>query len=270
MPFPLIDRRRFLTAIAGLGIVLSVPAVSFAASPPLRIGVSAGPYGEILDFAAKIADQEDLKVEIVEFTEWTVINAALQSGDIDANNFQHIPYLNAQISARGYDIVPLQPSIVVPMGIYAGRIKGLDTLPDGATIGIPNDPTNSARALKLLELAGLIRLKPDIDQDAASPLDIADNPRHLRFSEIDAAQLPRTLPDIDLGVITLNYAVLAGLDPKAALKLEDETSHWTLVWAARRDRAQDARLVRFIEIYRSAAVRDFVLERFKGSILPTW
>lgn len=241
---------------------------SSALAAPLKLGVSAGPYGEILDFTAKLAAKEGLEAKVIEFTDWNMPNAALQAGDIDANNFQHQPFLDNQIKQRGYDIVSVAKSVVVPMGLYSKKAKAVAEVKDGATISIPNDPTNAARALVLLSDVGLITLKST--GPTTSLIDIASNPKGLKFAELDAAQLPRSLDDVDASVITLNYAVLAGLDPKTALKLEDDQSKWHLVWAVRKDRQDDPAIKRFIELYRSPEVRQFVLTRFNGTIVPTW
>lgn len=262
----LLSRISALAAGSFLAMAISVGAGQAQA---LKIGVSAGPYGEVLEEAARLAVDEGLQVEIVEFTEWTMINEALHNGDIDANNFQHAPYLENQVAARGYDIVALERSIVVPMALYSAKVSALDELPDGSAIGVPNDPTNSARALILLALGGVIELD-QAEGVGATPADITSNPKNLNFVELDAAQLPRSLDDLDAAVITLNYAVLAGLDPQASLLAEDKASEWTLVWAVRRDRQEDETIRRFIDIYRSHDVRHFVLTRFEGTILPTW
>jgi len=254
---------------AVLGAVLSVTAGQAAAEKPLKIGVSAGPYGDILRETVKIAAKDGLKAEVVEFTEWTQINEALQTGDIDVNNFQHVPYLENQIKQRGYKIVPVVPSIVVPTALYSSKFQKAEDIPSGARIGIPNDPTNSARALFILQQAGLLKLK-DGTGTAATVKDIADNPRKITIVELDAAQLPRSLPDLSAAVITLNYAVLAGLDPKKSLAVEGAESRWTLVWAVREDRKDDPRIKRFIELYRSQPIKDFIVAKFGGTILPTW
>lgn len=250
----------------------AVLAAGLIASPalaaPLKLGVSAGPYGEILDFTAKLAAKEGLEAKVIEFTDWNMPNAALQAGDIDANNFQHQPFLDNQVKQRGYDIVPVAKSVVVPMGVYSKKARAVAEIRDGATISIPNDPTNAARALVLLSDLGLITLKST--GPTTSLIDIASNPKGLTFAELDAAQLPRSLDDVDASVITLNYAVLAGLDPKGALKLEDDQSKWHLVWAVRKDRQDDPAIKRFIELYRSPEVRQFILTRFNGTIVPTW
>lgn len=252
-----------------LAIAFAVIALPAAAQAPLKIGVSAGPYGDILRFTADLAAKEGLKAEVIEFSDWVQINEALNRGDIDANNFQHIPYLQNQVKQRGYDIVPLDASIVVPMGLYSKKFKSATELPKGAQVAIPNDPSNASRALFLLQQAGLIKLRADAPL-SATLIDIADNPRNLKLIELDAAQLPRSLDDVAAATVTLNYAVLAGLKPKESITLEDEQSKWHLVWAARKDRKDDPRLKRFIALYRSSPVKDFILQKFEGSIIPTW
>lgn len=258
--------KRILSAVVLTAGLLSATSGLAAA---LKLGVSAGPYGEILEFTAKLAAKEGIEAKVIEFTDWNMPNAALQAGDIDANNFQHQPFLDNQIKQRGYDIVPVAKSVVVPMGVYAKSAKNLADLKNGATISLPNDPTNGARALFLLADAKLITLKDGVGLNATIA-DVTGNPKKLKFVELDAAQLPRSLDDVDASVITLNYAVLAGLNPKTALKLEDDQSKWHLVWAVRKDRAADPTIKRFIELYRSPEVRQFIETRFGGTIVPTW
>jgi len=252
----------------GAAVLMSASTLS-AANKPLKIGVSAGPYGDVLRETVKLAAKEGLQAEVVEFTEWTQINEALQTGDIDANNFQHVPYLENQIKIRGYKIVPVVPSIVVPTALYSTKYQKADEIPSGARIGIPNDPTNSARALFLLQQAGIIKLKDDAPAGATIK-DITDNPRKVTIVELDAAQLPRSLPDLHAAVITLNYAVLSGLDPKKSLAIEGAESRWTLVWAVREERKDDPRIKRLIELYRSEPIKEFINTKFSGTILPTW
>ncbi|HLS69766.1 MAG TPA: MetQ/NlpA family ABC transporter substrate-binding protein [Kiloniellales bacterium] len=266
--------RSLARPLAGAAVLAAAFATTLALSPAasatdLRVGVSAGPYGQVLDEAARLAAEQGLEVEIIEFTEWTMINEALHNGDIDANNFQHKPYLDNQIAARGYDLVPLDSSIVVPMAVYSEKAETLEELPEGASIGIPNDPTNAARALFLLSEGGLIGLAEGAGA-TATILDVVENPRNVRFVELDAAQLPRSLSDLDASVITLNYAVVSGLNPNESLIMESEHSEWTLVWAVRADRAEDPTIRRFIDIYSSEEVREFIDVTFDGTILPTW
>ena len=257
-------KRILIAAAAGL---LAITAAQ--AAEPLKVGVSAGPYGEILSFAAGLAAKEGIEIKIIEFSDYNTPDAALAQGDLDANNFQHLPFLQNQIAKRGYDIVAGPTSIVVPLGLYSKKLATLADLPDGATVAIPNDPTNGARGLFLLSKAGLITLKDGVDV-SATVLDVVGNPKKLKIVELDAAQLPRSLDDVAAATVTLNYAVLSGLDPKSALLLEDEKSKWALVWATRRDNQNDPRIKRYIDIYRSQPVKAFIETRFNGTILPTW
>lgn len=235
----------------------------------IRIGVTAGPYADILRYAGELASKQGIQLKIVEFTDYTVPNAALAQDDLDINNFQHQPYLDNQVAQRGYDIVSIAKSIIVPIGLYSKKISGLDQVRTGATTAIPNDPSNAARALQLFEKAGLIKLKPGAGIKA-TVADIADNPKQLKFSELDAAQLPRSLDDLDFAAVNLNYAVNAGLDPKKALILESADTNWNLVFAVRAKNKDNPQLKRFVEIYRSPEVKEYVEKKFNGTILTTW
>lgn len=270
-----VSRRIILSALA---VGLTFGAGSFAGSgvahaqekaKSLKIGVSAGPYGDILREAAKIAAKQGVKVEVVEFSDWNLPNAAVQSGDLDFNAFQHRPYLAAQVKARGYDIVPLQPAIAVPAGLYSSKHKTLKDIPEGASIALPNDPSNNARSLYLLQEAGLIKLR-DGAGVTATVKDIADNPKKLKFREIDAAQLARSLDDVDVAWVSSNYAHLAGLKLKDALKAEGADNDWVLVFAARADRKDDPAIQTYISAYRSEPIRKYIVEKFNGAILPAF
>ena len=260
--------RKLLTIAAAVGLALSASPVA-RADTNLKVGVSAGPYADILRFAADLAAKEGIKAQIIEFTDWTLPNEALNAGDIDLNNFQHLPYLENQVKTRGYNIVPLSKSIIVPFGLYSKKVDKIADIKDGATTAIPNDPSNGARGLQLLQQAGLIKLKPGADI-TATVADIAENPKHLKIQELDAAQLPRALDDLDFSVVSLNYAVNAGLDPKKALILEDDQTKWDLVFAVNAKNKDNPAIVRFIDIYRSEPVKEFVEQKFNGVILTTW
>jgi D-methionine transport system substrate-binding protein len=257
-----------LSAFAlGLALAAAVPA---SAAEVLRIGVSAGPYAEILEYAGKLyQEKEGVEVKVVEFPDYTMPNTALAQGDIDLNNFQHKPYLDNQVKARGFDLVPVEKSIVVPLGLYSKKIKSLAELKDGSSVAIPNDPANGARALLLLQQAGLLTVDPKAGI-AATPADVIDNPRKLKIKEIDAAQLPRSLEDVDFAAVTLNYAVGAGLSPKTALLLESIDTQWNLWFVTQRARKDDPRILKYIAIYRSPEVKAFIAKRFDGTIIPTW
>ena len=260
--------RKLFTLAAAVGLLLSAGEIA-RADANLKVGVSAGPYADILRYAADLAAKEGIKAQIIEFTDWTQPNEALNAGDLDLNNFQHVPYLNNQVKTRGYDIIPLAKTIIVPFGLYSKKVDKIADIKDGATTAIPNDPSNGARGLQLLEKAGLIKLKPGADI-TATIADIAENPKHLKIQELDAAQLPRALDDLDFSVVSLNYAINAGLDPKKALILEDDQSKWNLVFAVKPKNKDNPAILRFVEIYRSEPVKEFIQKKFNGVILTTW
>ncbi len=252
-----------LMAAASLGLARAEDA------KVIRIGVTAGPYADILKYAGELASKQGIQLKVVEFTDYTIPNAALAQDDLDINNFQHQPYLDNQVAQRGYDIVSIAKSIIVPIGLYSKKLKSLDEIKPGATTAIPNDPSNAARSLQLFEKAGLIKLKPGVGIKA-TVADIVENPKRLKFSELDAAQLPRSLDDLDFSAVNLNYALNAGLDPKKALILESSDSNWNLVFAVRAKNKDNPLLKRFVEIYRSPEVKEYTEKKFNGTILTTW
>ncbi len=256
-------RRMVLAA----GLLLAGPAM--AAQGPLRVGTSSGPYAVILDYAASLAKSQGLDVKVVEFTDYTIPNEAMAHGDLDLSNFQNLPYLENAVATRGYDIVPVERSIITPLGVYSKKLKSLADLPDGAQVAIPNDPANGARSLLLLEHAGLIKVTPGIGT-RATVLDIAANPKHLHFLELDAAQVARSLDDVSAAAVNLNYAIPAGLNPRSALLREDEETRYGLWFTARAKDRDDPRVTKLIAIYRSPEVKRFILDRFGGTIVPTW
>jgi D-methionine transport system substrate-binding protein len=257
--------RRLTLALA----LLAMTTPSMAAEAPLRVGTSAGPYAVILDHVVPLAKAQGLDIKVFEFTDYTIPNEALFRGDLDVSNFQHRPYLDNANRTRGYDIVPLATSIITPLGIYSQKLGALSELPDGAQVALPNDPSNGGRALLLFQSAGLIKLRPEAGI-SATVLDIADNPKRLEFLELDAAQLPRSLGDVAAAAVNMNYAVNAGLDPKKALFLEGKDSQYALVFTTRAKDKDDKRVAQLIDIYRSPEVKQFILDKFAGSIIPTW
>lgn len=257
--------RRLTLALA----MLAMATPSMAAEAPLRVGTSAGPYAAILDHVVPLAKAQGLDIKVFEFTDYTIPNEALFRGDLDVSNFQHRRYLDNANRTRGYDIVPLATSIITPLGIYSQKLEALSELPDGAQVALPNDPSNGGRALLLFQSAGLIKLRPEAGI-SATVLDIADNPKRLKFLELDAAQLPRSLGDVAAAAVNMNYAVNAGLDPKKALFLEGKDSQYALVFTTRAKDKDDKRVAQLIDIYRSPEVKQFILDKFAGSIIPTW
>jgi D-methionine transport system substrate-binding protein len=255
--------------LAALLTVSAAGALS-AQEKSLKLGVTAGPYGDVDRFAASLASKQGLKVEVIEFADYQMPNVALASGDIDFNDMQSRKYLKAQTEARGYDFVVIAPTIIVPIGLYSSKHRNISDIPAGSQIGVPNDPANLTRALGFLERRGLIKLKPE-SQDTATLLDISDNPKKLRFVELDHGLLARSLDDTEASIITLNYALNVGLDPSKALSLEDYTNDFNTVnFVAKRGRENEPGIQKFIGIYRSDEVKNFVREKFKGHVLTAW
>jgi D-methionine transport system substrate-binding protein len=236
----------------------------------LKVGVTAGPHAEILDVVKKVAAKDGLKVEVVEFNDYIQPNVALSQGDIDINSFQHQPYLDNIIKDRKYDIVSVAKTIIFPMGIYSNKIKSINDVKEGAVVAIPNDPTNGGRALLLLEKIGIIKLKPGTGLNAAAA-DIAENPKKIVVRELDAAQIPRILSDVDVAAINTNYAMTAGLQPnKDAIALEDANSPYANILAVQSKNKENESIKKFIKAYQSDEVKNFVNEHFKGSVTFAW
>jgi D-methionine transport system substrate-binding protein len=250
-------------------VLLAVPGAM--AAEKIKLGVMGGEEEEIAEVAKKVAAKSGLDVQLVVFSDYTIPNEALERGDLDANAFQHKPYLDAQIQARGYHIVPVGFTIVEPIGFYSSKHKTIADLPQGAKIGIPNDPSNGGRALNLLAANGLITLKEGKGLQP-SILDITSNPKKLVISEIDAAQLSRFLPDLDGAIINTNYALGAGLDPrKDAVFQESRTNNPYGNFVAARAADKDKPWVKtLVAAFQSKEVEDFLSTRFKGAILPAW
>ena len=246
------------------------PAAAPAADKPLKIGVTPGPHAQIMEVVKKVAEKDGLKIQVVEFSDYVQPNVALHQGDIDINSFQHLPFLENMVKDRKYDLVMLAKTFTFPMGIYSKKIKNIKELKDGAVIAIPNDPTNGGRALLLFEKAGLIKLKPGLGHKA-SVVDIVENPRKFKIRELEAAQIPRTLEDMEIAAINTNYAMSAGLVPaKDALILEDSSSPYANILAVRGKDKDNPLYKKFLKAYQSEEVKKFVTEQFKGSVIVAW
>lgn len=237
----------------------------------VRVGVIAGPESELMETARQVAAKNyNLNIEIVEFSDYTMPNEALASGDIDANAFQTIPYLEAAIQQKGYQFTAIGKTFIYPMAIYSHRIKSLSQLRNGAIVAIQNDPIDQGRALLLLQQANLIRLKSTANS-APTLNDIISNPKHLRFHEVDAAQVPRLLPDVDIATINTNYAMLANLSPKKnGLFVEDTASPYANIIVVRTAQKDDPRFQKLINAFQSRAVIAKAQELFHGEAIPTW
>lgn len=229
------------------------------------IGSTPTPYGEIIEFAKPLFEKKGFKVEHKEFNDYVTPDLALFSGDLDANLYQHKPFLDAFNKNNKANLVSLGAVVLVPMAIYSSKIKDLKELKDGARVAIPNDPSNEARSLELLEKAGLIEFKHSPE---ATPSDITKNAKKLQFDELKAAQLPRALADADIAVIMTNYALGAGLNPlKDGLFLEDKTSNYAIILAVRKGEENSEKSKVLKEILQGKEVAEFVDKTFKGAVI---
>jgi len=260
-------RNRLLGALAGAATL----AAAFGAhAEAIKIGVTPGPHAQIMEKVKPIAAKDGIELTVMEFSDYVVPNQALADGDLNANSFQHQPYLDNQVKDRGYDLVSVAKNVIFPMGVYSKKVKSLDELANGAKVAVPNDPTNGGRALLLLQAKGLIKLKDGAGLKA-SPLDVAENPKKLQIVELDAAQLPRSLDDVAAAVINTNYALESGLDPnKDAIAREASESPYANVIAVRKADQDKPWVAKLVKAYQSDEVKQFILEKFKGAVVPAW
>lgn len=241
-----------------------------AEAETIKVGTTAGPHAEVLEAARKVAARQGLTINIVEFNDYIVPNEALVGRDLDANSFQHLPFLKAQAAARGYKVVPVGKTVLFPIAVYSRKHKRLEDLPAGAQITIPADPANEARTLLLLETSGLIKLRPGAGI-SATQLDIIENPRKLRFKPIESAQLVRSLDDVDAAAVNTNYAVLAGLNPQRdSILLEKPQSDYVCEIVVREEDKDKPWVKAFVAAYQSPEVKQFIETRFAGAGFPGW
>ncbi|WP_042248802.1 MetQ/NlpA family ABC transporter substrate-binding protein [Paracoccus sp. PAMC 22219] len=250
---------------------VSALALSTAAmAEDITVGVSPGEHGEIMEKVAEVAEPLGLTIEVIEFSDYVVPNQALADGDLDANSFQHRPYLENQMTDRGFALVEVGTTITTPMGVYSDRIEDLADLPEGAQVAIPNDPTNGGRALLILQDLGIITLTEGTGL-VPSPLDIADNPKGLRFLELDAAQLPRTLADADIAIINTNYALASGLSPRGdSIAMEKADSPYVNILVVQEGREAEPWVQTLVEAYQSPEVKAFIDEKYEGAVITSW
>ena len=238
----------------------------------LKVAASPTPHAEILEQVKPILAEQGIDLVITEYGDYIVPNTAVDEGDEDANYFQHTPYLEQFNAENGTDLVSAGKIHYEPMGIYAGKTASLEELPDGATIAVPNDATNEARALQLLAAQGLIEIDPEAGLNA-TPNDITSNPKNLEFTELDAAMIPNTIEEFDLNVINSNYALQAGLNPaEDALASEDASSDaaqtYANIVAVKAGHENDPAIVALVDTLHSEEIQEFINTTYAGSVLP--
>lgn len=249
----------------------STTVTSSSGAKTLKVGATAVPHAEILEQAKPLLAKEGIDLQIVEFNDYVQPNLALNDKELDANYFQHEPYLKNFIDEhKEVKLVNAAGVHIEPMGIYSHKVKKLDELQDGASIAIPNDPTNGGRSLLLLEKAGLLKLKEGVGEKATIQ-DIVENPKHLKFQEVEAAQVPRTLDDVDAAIINSNFAMQVPLDPtKDAMFIEDSTSPYVNIIAVRAGDESRPEIQALIKVLHSDEIKNFINEKYKGAVVPAF
>ncbi len=237
----------------------------------VKIGVIAGAEAQVAEIAAKIAKEKyNLDVELVTFTDYVTPNAALDDGSIDANAFQHKPYLDQQIADRGYKLAIVGNTFVYPIAGYSKQVKSVDEIQDGDRIAVPNDPTNLGRSLLLLEQQGLLKLREDVGL-LATVRDIVENPKNIKIVELDAAQLPRSLDDVTLSIINTTYASSINLTPeKDGIFVENKESPYVNLLVAREDNVNAQNVQNFLKAYQTDEVANGASEIFHGGSVKGW
>lgn len=236
----------------------------------LKVGATPVPHAEILNEIKPLLAKDGIDLQIIEFTDYVKPNLSLNDKEIDANFFQHEPYLKKFAADRKLDLVSLVAVHIEPMGVYSKKLKDIKSVPDGAKVAIPNDPTNGGRALNILAKAGLIKLKDGVGISATVG-DIVENPKNLKITEAEAAMLPRTLDDVDLAVINSNFAMEAKLNPtKDALFIEPKDSPYANIVAVRKGDENRKEIQALKKALTSPEVKKFIEEKYKGAVIPAF
>ncbi|WCM88626.1 MetQ/NlpA family ABC transporter substrate-binding protein [Acidovorax sp. NCPPB 3576] len=252
---------------AALGWLLAASALTAHAADVIRIGSTPGVTSDAVEAVVAEARAQGLEVKLVEFTDWTLPNEAVNNGDIDLNFFQHQAFLNNAIQERGYQLQLVGLGLLQNIGIYSNRIQRLQDVPEGAKVSVANDPVNQGRGLLLLQKAGLIKLRQG-NAVGASVNDVVENPKKLRFYEIEGPQLIHSLQDVDLAVVWPSYFVNAGKKEQASRALlysGIDDSFYAMGFVARKDKVQDPKIARFVQLFQqSRKVREVVSARFNN------
>ncbi|MGH4118213.1 MetQ/NlpA family ABC transporter substrate-binding protein [Clostridium sp.] len=266
--------KKILSVLLTIAVILTISGCGAKQEVPvtekkiIKVGASPVPHKEILEIVKLILAKDGYTLEITEFTDYVTPNTALAEGQIDANFFQHAPYLESFSKERGLDLDYTVKVHIEPMGLYSSKYKSLNDLKDGAEIAIPSDATNGARALRVLENAGLLKLKSG---ELISKLDITENPKKLKITELDAPQLPRILKDVDAAVINSNFAIEADLNPtEDSLAMESKDSPYANVLAVRSEDKTKPYIEAFSKALTCPEVKKFIEDKYKGNIISAF
>lgn len=253
-----------------LALMLLACTVTAQAADKLVVGASPTPHAEVLEQIRPLLLKEGVELEIKVFTDYIQPNVQLAEKRLDANFFQHKPFMDEFNRTRGTNIQAIADIFIAPFGAYSRKVLKVSELKDGATVAIPNDAVNGGRALQLLHQAGVIQLV-DPKNNMATEKDIVGNPKKIKIKQLEAPMLPRALGEVDLAVINTTFALEAKLDPnKDALFLEGDKSLFINLLAARPDNRNSAAMVKLVQALRSPEAKQFILTRFKGSLLPVF
>src|SRR5690606_39102400 len=259
--------KKLLTALAAAAALASTAA---QAADTISVAATAVPHAEILEFVKPALAKEGVELKVKVFTDYVQPNVQVAEGRLDANFFQHQPYLDEFNASRGTQLVSIAGVHLEPFGAYSSKVQSLDELPQGAQVVIPNDATNGGRALLLLQKAGVITLK-DGAGITATPKDIAENPKNIKIRELEAATLPRVLTQVDLALVNTNYALEAKLNPtEDALYIEGSDSPYVNILVARPDNKDSAAMQKLIEALHSEEVKQFINEKYQGAVVPAF
>jgi D-methionine transport system substrate-binding protein len=236
----------------------------------VKVGAALVPHAEILNFIKPKLKQEGINLEVVVLDDEAQLNPALQTKQIDANYFQHVPYYESVAKEKGYNFVVAAKVHVEPIGFYSQKIKTKDELKEGATIAIPNNPSNEYRALALLQANGLIKLKDGIANFSATPRDIVENTKKIKFVEVEAAQLTRSLPDVDGAIINTNFILEAKIDPKSAIFREDANSPYANDLYVRQGEESRPEIKKLAEVLTSPDVKKYIQDKYGVAVVPAF
>lgn len=236
----------------------------------IKVGATPIPHAELLNFVKPLLEKENIKLEIIEFQDYVQPNTALVDKELDANFFQHQPYLDSFNKEKNQNLVSAGSVHVEPLGLYSKSIKNISELKDGAVIALPNDPSNASRALLLLQSNGILKLK-DGGSITSTEKDIIENPKNLKIILAEAAQLPRVLEDVDAAVINTNYAISANLNPvKDALIIEGKDSPYANNVVVRSGDQERAEIKKLVEVLNSPEVKKFIEDKYQGAVVPAF
>jgi D-methionine transport system substrate-binding protein len=262
-------KKSFVRFVALAGFAAAFGPLALAEAP-LKIGVTPGPMDAVVEHAADLAKADGLPVQVVVFNDWITPNVAAADGDIDANFYEHKPFLGVANNTRHFGLVAVAPGLIMPMGLFSHKVKNLADIPDGAQAAVANDPINRGRGLELFQKAGLITLKPGVG-DFATVADITANPKHLHFVELEAPQLVRALDDVAVAQVSFTFYLASGGNPGDALITDGaKNPHYAIQFVAKPTEAADPRLKKFISIFQSPDEKSFILTTYKGFFTPAW